>query len=361
MQKLVVTLILSLATACASSQSPEKTQLRSELPDLLAKFDTPAISIALISNNQVQWSIAAGQLGNGAPATEQTLFNVASLTKPITAETALRMASKNRIGLDDSMSSHWIDPDITSDDRHKMLTPALCLSHQCGFANWRQQTDDQLSFQFTPGERAGYSGEGYEYVARYISAVGGSDLASLARELLFEPAGLEDLHFTLPEASRVRVALAHGSDGKAAEPDSRTEASAADDLFATASDYAQFTASVMRAEGISESVSIRRWSLDHNMAPMLCASGKLDAQNCPDKLGFTMGWATLVADDRTVFFHGGGDWGEKAFVFFEPDSGFGMVLLTNSANGMKVIHAVVDKLYDNQPFLSFLAMQAESQ
>jgi CubicO group peptidase (beta-lactamase class C family) len=71
----------------------------------------------------------------GVGASGKTLYNMASLTKPVTAETVLRLTSAGKISLDESMSPFWLDPDIQSDPWSKLLTPRLCLSHQTGFAN----------------------------------------------------------------------------------------------------------------------------------------------------------------------------------------------------------------------------------
>jgi hypothetical protein len=60
-----------------------------------------------------------------------------------------------------------VDPDIAQDPWHKLLTPRLSLTHQTGFTNWRHHTENVLQIQWEPGTQTGYSGEGYDYVARF--------------------------------------------------------------------------------------------------------------------------------------------------------------------------------------------------
>ena len=76
----------------------------------------------------------------GVPATTRTLYNVASLSKPIFAETIHRLAAAGRLSLDEPMSAYWVDPDVANDPRHERLTPRIALSHRTGFKNWRYQT-----------------------------------------------------------------------------------------------------------------------------------------------------------------------------------------------------------------------------
>ena len=92
-------------------------------------------------------------------ATDKTLYNIASLTKPIVAETILRLASQNKLQLDESIYPYWVDPDIKDNPWNKLLTPRLCLSHQTGFANWRRMTNNVLTFKFQPGTQSSYSGK----------------------------------------------------------------------------------------------------------------------------------------------------------------------------------------------------------
>ncbi|WP_415206732.1 serine hydrolase domain-containing protein [Rudaea sp.] len=136
------------------------TQLTRSIPLRLNQYDVPSVAVAYIGNGKVAWTSVYGEQSPGVPATGQTLYNVASLTKPVSAEVILRLASAGKLSLDEPMSAYWIDPDLKDEPWSKLLTPRLCLSHQTGFANWRYQTDGKLKFQWQPGTRTGYSGEG---------------------------------------------------------------------------------------------------------------------------------------------------------------------------------------------------------
>jgi len=129
------------ASAFAQAATPaKKTELQLTLDKKVQRwqtvFDDVSIAIAYIENGKVSWiSIHGTRFPGGPPADGKTLYSVASLTKPITAETILRMASAGKLSLDESISPYWIDPDVKDNQWNALLTPRICLSHQTGFPN----------------------------------------------------------------------------------------------------------------------------------------------------------------------------------------------------------------------------------
>lgn len=320
----------------------------------LAEDDVPALAVAYIVNGEVAWSDVYGQQGPDTEATPDTLFNIASMTKPVTAETVLRLASSGTFSLDDPMAPTWVDPDIADDPRHLALTPDMALRHRTGFPNWRE---DKLEFNFTPGEKAAYSGEGYQYVARYAEAVTGKDFPVLAREQVFAPVGMDSAAYVASDDSADRLAVPKGPDGSWGEPVRRTTFNAADDVMVTIEDYARFVASVMKNERISPAIAADRYTLGENLFAKGCPWGP---DTCPTEGGFSAGWTVFRYGDETIALHGGGDWGERTIAFFEPETGTGAVIFTNGANGSNTIARVAEVLYPSSPLQGFLDFQASN-
>src|SRR5205085_5351409 len=115
-----------------------------------------------------------GEQSPGVAASTETIYNIASLTKPVFAELVLRLVAAGKLSLDEPMYPYWVDPDIAADPRHKLLTLRLALSHRTGFANWRRETEGKLQFKFDPGTQYTYSGEGFQYASRYVQRKLGS-------------------------------------------------------------------------------------------------------------------------------------------------------------------------------------------
>src|SRR6266436_5399340 len=131
-----------------------KHQLDQQVPAWLKEFNVTSASIAYLDGGKIALTAYYGdQVPGGPPANEKTLYNVASLTKPITAEVILRLASEQRLSLDEPMAPFWTDPDIKDNPWTSLLTPRICLSHQTGFTNWRYQTKGILTFQWEPGTK----------------------------------------------------------------------------------------------------------------------------------------------------------------------------------------------------------------
>lgn len=138
------------------------------MPTWLKAFNVTGVGVAYIQDGRLAWTAFYGdQIPGGPPANEKTLYNVASLTKPITAEIILRLASIGKISLDKPISPYRTDPDLADNPWTKSLTTRICLTHQTGFPNWRYQSGNRLKFLWQPGTGFGYSGEGYDYAAHF--------------------------------------------------------------------------------------------------------------------------------------------------------------------------------------------------
>ena len=142
------------------------------------------------------WTAVAGDQEPGVPANDHTIYNIASLTKPIVAETILRMASQNKLQLDEADLSRFGSTPTLREILGTSYLPCLCLSHQTGFANWRRMTNGVLTFKFQPGTQSSYSGEGYFYVARFAQNKPGQPFDRLAQHYVLGPVGMKDTSFT---------------------------------------------------------------------------------------------------------------------------------------------------------------------
>ncbi len=208
---LATMLMISNLQGCAnrSAQAPPadlttrslRERLDVAVPPLLKQEKVPSVSIAHIHNGEIDLLVAYGMQAPGVPATVDTLYNAASLTKPLAAEVYLRFASEADLSLDAPMADVWIDPDLADDARATRLTPRLALSHRTGFPNWRYQTGGVLKFESDPGERFGYSGEGFEYLHTYLDGVSGKPLNALAQTLVLDPAKMSSTYFGWPGRS----------------------------------------------------------------------------------------------------------------------------------------------------------------
>lgn len=319
-------------------------------PDLDRKARRP--ESAYIRDGRLQWTRVYGEQSKGVPATPGTLFNVASLTKPVFAELILRLAADGRLSLDEPLYAHWVDPDLAGDPRHRLLTPRMVLSHRTGFPNWRHETKDTLRFQSEPGAKYRYSGEGFEYLARFVERKFSSSLDSLAAEYVFRPLGMKNTSFTRKTWFDGRIALPNGPKGAVANPSFSVNGNAADDAYATIEDYATFVVAVMNRTGLTTSLARQRDSLHSEDSGGLppCAL----VTRCWTRAGYGLGWSILEYPSGQVLWHTGSDWGEKSMVFYFPETREGAVLFTNSADGFQPIIDAAVLLFPESEFAELL-------
>jgi len=327
-----------------------------DVPRLLQENHVPSVSIAHIDHGKLVFAKAYGFQSAGKPATTTTLYNIASMTKPISAEVVLQLASKGRLGLDEPMAPTWTDPDIASDERRLLLTPRLALSHRTGFPNWRRQTGGVLAFKRTPGEAIGYSGEGYEYVARFAQAKVHTDFEALAQKQIFDPLGMRDTSYTHRAWFDGRIAEPADAQGQFLKPATTDHWLASDLLYTTPSDYAKFVLSVMNTTDITPAIAAERDRVQASQKGEMCAGAK--AKSCPDDVGFGLGWEVYRFKDQTYLMHTGMDEGVFTLGYVNLESRRATILFTNGANGPKLVLPILDGLGKDAAFVEALRAQA---
>ncbi len=327
--------------------------LDARLAQLVQSHRINTAGIAVINDGKLVWQQQYGMQSEQVPASRDTLFNAASLTKPVVAETILRLVEQGKLSLDESVAEHWIDPDLKDDTRVQQLTPRMLLSHTSGFTNWRFFSDDgKLAFINAPGETFGYSGEGYEYLAKYAENKLNKPFATLVEETLFQTLGMKRAFLTVDPANFTQIAKPFDENGKfygyycnpygyCADEGSY---SAAANLVISVEDYANFLIASMLGTALSDSLRAERDSLQgvqFTQDDIVC----LDAGTipCPTTLGYGLGWSMSLFDDTKLIGHRGTNWKVVSLAYYYPDTRDGLVIFFNAPNALGLA-AMVDAL-----------------
>jgi CubicO group peptidase (beta-lactamase class C family) len=347
LQMFCLTALLGFAGAALADPAVER--LDASVPALLKDKHVPSVSIARIENRKLVFVAAYGEAQQGVPATTSTLYNIASMAKPLSAEVVLRLVAQDRVSLDEPMSKFWVDPDLAGDPRAERLTPRIALSHRTGFPNWRS---GKLAFEREPGSGFGYSGEGYEYVARFVEKKTGTSFENLAQKLVFEPAGMRETAYTQRAWFDGHMALPFDDDGKALPPQIAKKAVASDDVWSTPRDYARFVIALMETQGVTPALAAERARVQTDRKAQLCPPPR-DA-GCAEEVGFGLGWESFKIDGRRWLMHTGMDDGTFTLGYFSPDTGDGTLYFTNSRNGAQAVLPILDTIGKDAPFVAFL-------
>jgi CubicO group peptidase (beta-lactamase class C family) len=296
----------------------------SEIEKWLKENNVPTLGLGIINNGKLQQIKVFGELKKGATAPYNTIFNVASLTKPITAMVTLKLVSLGKWNLDEPLYKYWIDPDIANDPKTKKITTRYVLSHQTGFPNWRwNNADKKLNFQFEPGTKYQYSGEGFEYLRKALEKKFNKNLNQLAKELIFNPLQMTDTNYIWDtKTDETRFAIGYDPKGKAYEIDRHKTINAADDLLTTIEDYGKFLVSFMNGDGLSKKVF-----------------EDLRTNQVETKAGKHFGLGFDIYDlgnGETALSHGGADQGVQTIFFILPKTKQGILIFTNVDDGYKI-------------------------
>lgn len=342
--------------AAVEAAEARQAELDAGFDAILAEHRIVTAGAAIIQDGENVWSRYYGEQSPGVPASRDTLFNVASITKTVAAETLLRLAGAGLVSLDEPMVRYWTDPDIAGDSRSWLLTPRRVLTHSTGFPNWRFfLPSGELEFVRDPGTGFGYSGEGFEYLARFVEAKLGRDFEAVVEEQVFVPVGMEASAFGQYAENFPRMARPVDSDGVFhgyfCRPQSgwcreEGDSSAADDMTTTVEDYAAFLIAVMDHDGYDASLAAARNAIatvETDPSPVDCAMVEGD---CPERMGFGLGWRVFDYGTAQVLYHGGSDWSEVASAYFVPQSRDGVIVFLNApnANGIRAMGPVLELL-----------------
>ncbi|MDP3463315.1 MAG: serine hydrolase [Bacteroidales bacterium] len=295
-----------------------------EIEKWLKDNNIPTLGIGVINDGELSQVKVFGELQKGIAAPYNTIFNVASLTKPITAMVTLKLVSLEKWDLDEPLYTFWIDPDISKDQNLKILTTKHILTHQTGFTNWRGNNEDgKLHFEFTPGTKYQYSGEGFEYLRKALESKFKKSLNELASELIFEPLNMTDTKYFWDEKTdSTRFAIGYNSEGIPYKTVKNKTVNAADDLLTTVEDYGNFLVSVLNGEGLSKKV------FDEMVMHQVATKN--------DKY-FGLGFEIYdFGNNEYALSHGGSDKGCQTIVFILPKTKQGLIIFTNVDDGYKV-------------------------
>ena len=326
----------SFGSDTPATQQPDTAALARDIPGIMEVAHVPGLSMAVVQSGRVIWTGAFGTQSDSAqtPVDTETVFEAASLSKPVFGYIVLRMVDRGEFDLDRPLYEVLEYPRLAHDERYRRITARMVLNHGTGLPNWG---GEQLTLEFDPGTSLGYSGEGFVYLQKVIEHVTGRPLDELARDEVFEPLGMTRSSFSWQE--RFAGNAAHARDWLwRVEPIKQyAEANVAGSLVTTATDYARFVAAVVNGTGLSPDV----W----------------EAFLAPEREGnpgtyFGLGIGVADGPSAPIFFHGGNnDARFTSFMFGDIETGNGFVYLTNSNEGTTLVEAMIERVMGEAPGL----------
>jgi CubicO group peptidase (beta-lactamase class C family) len=340
-----------------------KPPARMRLDQRMRDLKVPGVSIAVIDSFRIAWARGYGvrEAGGTDPVTTETLFQAASISKPVAALAALRLVQEGKLDLDEDVNRRLVSWKVP-ENRFTTTQPVTLrrlLSHSAGLTvhgfrgyaateqvpTMRQVLDSQpptnsapIRADTFPGVRWRYSGGGYTVMQQLLVDVSGRSFPDLMRTHVLGPLGMAHSSYEqpLPPPLVGRAAAGHRSDGSVVLGKWHTYPEmAAAGLWTTPSDLARYAIHVsLSAAGRSNSV-----------LSQATATQMLTVQSGAYGLGPALGGQGRDAS----FSHGGANEGFRAFFIAFPERGQGAAIMTNSDAGgtlaLEILRAIAEE-YD---------------
>jgi len=263
--------LASLVVAVPALPQPATPRLDAFLRARVEAGDVPAVVAIVVDREATLYTGAFGKanVAQNRPVQADSIFRIASMTKPITSLAVMMLYDEGRLGLDDPVTKYlpefstarvmtaWHEGDATYESRPppRMITIRDLLTHTSGlaysFVDARlaklesvKARDTDLLLLHDPGERFTY-GPSTMVLGRVVEKISGEPLDAFFRTRIFEPLGMRETWYAVPPDKRDRVVTIHAREGDSLRESANGKNLAAPahgdgGLFSTAADYARF-------------------------------------------------------------------------------------------------------------------------
>ncbi|WP_103018846.1 serine hydrolase [Salinibacter altiplanensis] len=333
----------------------------------MRRDSVPGLSVAVINGGAVEWAMGYGakRSGSSDSVVVSTLFQGASLSKPIAATAALQLVDDGRLTLDDNVNRwlrSWRVPENEYTARRPVTLRGL-LSHTAGltvhgFSGYSTGTDlpspvdilegrgktDPVRLDTIPGTAFRYSGGGYMVAQVLMQDVTGDRFAPMMEREVFDPLGMYRSTYEQPLSEHLEQVAAHAHRDDGTPLKNRWEiepALAAAGLWTTPTDIARFALGIRDAYKGTPGALLQQST----------AREMLSEQ----KENWGLGPEVYGKGDSLRFSHRGSITGYRAFFVLYPETGDGVAVMTNSeaAGGLMFdVARAVATVYDWPTFQS---------
>ncbi len=350
--KFALLFLAALVAAPAFAEAPDAYAEVAEIIEAAREeWRAPGMSVAVVVDGRIAWARGFGlaDVENEVGAGPETVYRIASISKPISATAILQLVEKGKLSIDDPVTKHV--PSFP--DRGLGVTLRHLLTHTSGIRHYKGGEmdlkdhfdsveaaleifkDDPLLF--TPGSQYSYSSYAYNLLAAVVENVSGLTFEAYLRENVWRPAGmtatrLEHQGEIVPRRSRQYVL--RGARAANAPFADLSVKWAGGGIISTVEDLARF------AIALDQGVLLKTETLETMYEPMTLNDGS--------RTTYGLGWDSQVENGRRWIAHGGGATGGSTYILRLPEKRFAVAIAANvqdagdrRALGMKIAKIVL--------------------
>ncbi len=332
------------------------------IEERMAHFNVPGVSVAVYRNGELAWAKGYGyaDVESETPVTTTTLFQAASISKPIAAMAALDMAEDGLVDIDENINMYltsWALSENAVTEEEKVTIRRL-LNHTAGTTVWGfpgykrdaeipdavgvvsgQGNTDSIYVYKTPGESWQYSGGGTTVMQIALSDVAGMPFEQIMEERVISPLqmGASTYEQPLPENLHDLAATAYSFDGSPVEGKWHVyPEQAAAGLWTTPTDIGKYAVDIQNTLA-GQSGVLELETVEEMLTPGLESQG----------LG------PAIIEDGTLFSHGGSNEGFRCYFLASKDGEFVVAIMTNSANGGELYGEILQAIFAHYEWPGF--------
>ena len=365
----VATIAIAACSSPPKSTAPTRSpgnieDLKSGVAAILKKYNVPGIGIALVNKDQVVWAggIGKADLATNRDVTGDTMFRVGSITKGFVALSALQLAERGQLTLDEKVADVAPEiPVVNPWEATNPITLANLLEHTAGFDDFSlaefydfdSPPDNPRPLLWTlthftgpehvrwrPGSRMSYSNPGYGLAGYIVEKAAGVPLEDYIAANILRPLGMAHSDMRLTPA--VENTLAQGYDAEKPVPYFPIYLRPAGEMKSSANEMARFVRMMLNRGELDGVRIVSPESITRMETPQtsLAARGGL-------KAGYGLG---NYEDQEEALIQRGHDGGIDGFLsryVYVPEAGVGYFFSINDAslNGGHAIHEIEQILY----------------
>lgn len=357
----MIALVLLSACSLVSPQTPEpgwERRLDTMIEQGVRETHVPGVAIGIVLDGKFVYARGFGQATLGQadrPVTPETLFHMASVTKPFVATAIMQLVEQGKIDLDAPVTKYL--PYFRLDDpRYIKITIRQMLTHTSGMPDvkdyeWNKPQDDDGALEryvrslkgekllWDPGTRFAYSNMAFDVLGDVIAKVSGMTFEDYVEQQILKPTGMLSSTLLLKKADAKRLASGYtsnkSSDAVAAElvpvayPYNRIH-SPDGDLMSSVNDMARWAMVNLNRGELDGKRILRSSTYDVMWKPMaeveFCRNGP--CRKPGNQVGIS--WFLETKDGELYVAHGGGDDGFITSLVMVPSRKFALVMMTNS-------------------------------
>ncbi len=323
------------------------------LTQIMEKYRVPGVSVAVIKDFAVHWAKGYGlaDVSSGSAVTPETMFQAASISKPVSAMAVLRAAQDGKLSLDQDINTILKSWKLPTEDfaRDHPVTLRTLLSHTSGlgdgfgFPGYHPQDPLPTVVQILNGEKPSntgkvfmerppftafkYSGGGTVVVQLALTEVMGKPFPQIVKEWVLDPAGMTHSAYEQPLSPErdTQAARAHSGRGQAMDAKWHVypELEAAG-LWTTPTDLAKLAIEVQTS----------LWGKSNRVLSMAMVKEMVTPVGVGD---FAVGFSITKQGQGWYFGHGGSNWGFQCDLVAHRLKGYGVAIMTNADSGGVVI------------------------